>query len=124
MTEELDDPLEPDAREARQTERRLLDSMAEDAQLAHFRDLLQDERVRDLMWRVLGQCNIYISTYQRNFGDMALLEGKRQVGLWLLNEICAADPNAEMLMRKKAIAVAFAEAEVKRIARQRPRPQS
>lgn len=125
MTEEPeDDPLEPDAREARQAEKRLLDSMAEDQQVAHFRDLLQDERVRDLMWKVLGQCNIYLSTYQRNFGDMALLEGKRQVGLWLLNEICAADPNAEMLMRKKAIAVAYAEAEAKRIARRRPPPRS
>lgn len=124
MNEELDDPLEPDAREARQAEKRLLESMEDDAQVAHFRDLLQDERVRDLMWRVLAQCNIYLSTYQRNFGDMALAEGKRQVGLWLLSEICGADPNAEMLMRKKSIAIAYAEAEAKRIARSRPKPRS
>ena len=122
--EEPDDPLDPDAREVRRAEARLLESMGEDAQVAAFRDLLQDERVRDLMWRILGQCNIYQSTYQRNFGDMALLEGKRQVGLWLLNEICVSDPNAEMLMRKKSIAIAFAQEEAKRIARQRPKPRT
>jgi hypothetical protein len=124
VTEELDDPLEPDAREQRLADKRLLESMAEDAQIAVFRDLLQDERVRDLMWRILAECGVYKSTFNRNFGDMALAEGRRQLGLWLLNEVCVSDPNAEMLMRKKSIAVAFAKAEAERIARQRPKPRT
>jgi hypothetical protein len=123
MTEEYD-PLEPEAREERQTEARLLEALDIDAQRAHFRDILQDERVRDLMWAILDKCGIYKSTFQRNFGDMALLEGRRQVGLELLSDICAADPNAEMLMRQKSIAVAFAQAEKARIARQRPKPRT
>lgn len=122
MSQEYDE-LDPEGREKEQADARLLESMADDAQMAILRELLQDERVRDLLWRVLGWCNIYESTYQRNFGDMALLEGKRQVGLKLLSEICASDPRAEMLMREKSIAVAFAKEEAKRIARQRPKRQ-
>ncbi len=118
------DELDPDGREAARAEANLLQSMDADAQRAQFRDILQDVRVRDLLWGILDKCGIYKSTFQRNFGDMALLEGRRQVGLELLSEICAADPNAEMLMRQKAIAVAFAAAEKERIARQRPKPRS
>lgn len=117
-----DDALEPDARDERHAAARLLETMERDVQVAQLREMLQDERLRDFLWRVLGWCNIYSTTYQKNFGDMALLEGKRQLGLKLLNEICEASPDAEMLMRQKAIAVGFAQAQKERSARQRPRP--
>jgi hypothetical protein len=118
------DELDPEARDRKRHAARLIEALDADAQLAHFRDLLQDERVRDLMWRLLVECGIYKSTYQKNFGDMALMEGRRQMGLWLLNEICAADPNAEMLMRRKAVEVAFAQAQTERSTRQRPKPRT
>lgn len=121
MTEQYDE-LDPEGREAEQAEKRLLESMEEDALVANFRDLLQDERVRDLMWRILEKCHVYSSSYERNFGDMAHKEGERNIGLWLLKEICVSDPRAEMLMRQKSLAVAFAKAEAERIARQRPKP--
>lgn len=123
MSQEYDE-LDPEGRDQEREEKRLLEMLDEDAQVAHFRDLLQDERVRDLMWRVLAHCHVYESSYDRNFGDMARKEGERQVGLWLLKEICVCDPRAEMLMRQKAIAVTFAQAEKERIARSRPKPRS
>jgi hypothetical protein len=117
------DELDPEGRDEERTRDRLLESMDGDKQVAELRDLLQDERMRDFLWRVLEQAGIYRSIYQKSHGDMSLLEGKRQMGLWLISVICAADPNAEMLMRQKAIAVAYASEQKERTARQRPKPQ-
>lgn len=91
-------------------ERRLLEELDRAGELAQLNELLQTESLRDFLWRVLSKCHLYESTYQRNFGDMALLEGKRQVGLWLLSEICAADPHAEIRMKQKANLLAHAAA--------------
>lgn len=101
MTDESDSVDLEDAQQQVQ-ERRLLEKLDRDGELAQLRELLSQEPLRDFLWRALGKCHIYESTYQRNFGDMALLEGKRQVGLWLLSEICEADPQAEIQMKAKA----------------------
>lgn len=97
----------------------MLEALDREGEVAQLTALLQQEGVRDLLWRVLGYCHLYGSVYNKNFGDMALAEGRRQVGLWLLNEICEADPSAEMLMRRKAIELAHLEAQ--RRARRRGR---
>lgn len=90
------------------TRARLLESVKDDERRAALRELLKNEPVRDLLWRIIEHCNVYQAVYQRNFGDMALQEGTRQVGLWLLKEICEADASAEMRMRQKAVAIAHA----------------
>lgn len=97
-----EDELDLDEAQIQVQENRLLEQMDRDGELAQLNTLLQDESLRDFLWRILCQCHIYQSTYQRNFGDMALLEGKRQVGLWLLSEICEADASAEIAMKQKA----------------------
>lgn len=116
MSEETDE-LES-AQEAVQ-ERRLLEELDRDGELAQLNELLKLEPTRDFLWRLLGRCHLYESTYQRNFGDMALLEGKRQVGLWLLNEICEADPQAEIRMKQKANLLAHAAAAKQKTRRRR-----
>ena len=106
MADELD-PL--DAREEEQAEvrrSRTLEELDEKAKVAQLNRILQSEDVRDYLWRLLCSCNVYASVANPNFGTMSMLEGRRQVGLQLLVEICEADPNAEMLMRKKAIGLA------------------
>lgn len=115
-----DDDVDLDSAQAQVQENRLLEEMDRDGELAQLGKLLQDESARDFLWRLLCHCNIFQSTYQRNFGDMALLEGKRQVGLWLLSEICEADPLAEIAMKQKANRLAH-ETQLKQQAKRRRR---
>jgi len=104
--EELDplDARDADAAEVRQS--RQLEYLNEAEKVRQLARILNQEDVRDYLWRLLCSCNVYSSVANPNFGTMSLLEGRRQVGLQLLAEICEADPSAEMLMRKKAIAIA------------------
>lgn len=113
MTDEPDNPdaLDLDAAQGQVQQTRLLEEMDRDGELGQLGTLLQDEAFRDFLWRVLSKCHIYQSTYQKNFGDMALLEGKRQIGLWLLSEVCEADPGAELAMKDKANRLAHAAAQ-------------
>lgn len=116
-----EDSVDLDEAQSKVQESRLLEEMDRDGEKAQLAQLLQDETARDFLWRVLSQCNIYQSTYQRNFGDMALLEGKRQVGLWLLNEICEADPLAEIAMKQKANQLAHSARQKQDASRRRRR---
>lgn len=124
MNEEAGNPeaLDLDAAQQIVQRRRLLEELDREGELQQLRELLAQEPLRDFLWRVLAKCHIYESTYQRNFGDMALLEGKRQVGLWLLSEILLADPGAEILMKQKANQLAHAGTREKaeRVRRRRP----
>jgi hypothetical protein len=125
MADEQIDPL--DAREADQAEvrqSRTLEEMDEKAKIAQLGRILAQEDVRDYLWRLLCSCNVYASTANANFGTMSLLEGRRQVGLQLLVEICEADPNAEMLMRKKAIAMDAAKKQERELKLMRRRARS
>ena len=80
MSEELD-PL--DEREAEQKEvadARLIEELSADDQLKQLQRILQDENVRDFLWRFLVTCNIYQTVANNNFGTMCLQEGRRQAG--------------------------------------------
>jgi hypothetical protein len=123
MTEQ-DNPEAHDFEEAAQEVQvsRVLEALDRQGEIVQLAALLQQEDVRDLLWRLLSHCHLYGSVYNKSFGDMALAEGKRQVGLWLLSEICEADPSAEMKMRQKAISLAHQQAQ-QRVARRRRRPE-
>src|SRR5271168_842296 len=113
MADENIDPLDArdaDLEEVRQS--RQVEELDENEKVHQLARILAQEDVRDYLWRLLCSCNVYASVANPNFGTMSMLEGRHQVGLQLLVEICEADPNAEMLMRKKAIAIA---AEKKRV---------
>jgi hypothetical protein len=125
MADEEIDPLdarEADAEEVRQA--RQLEEMDEGAKVAQLAAILKDESVRDYLWRLLCSCNVYASVANPNFGTMSMLEGRRQVGLQMLAEICEADPNAEMLMRRKAIAIAAEKKRLDELKRMRRRARS
>lgn len=110
MADEDQTPIDETPEEQQVRDRQLLDTLGREKELAVLRDLLQHEPLRDFLWRILAQCRVYGSVYNRNFGDFALAEGGRQIGLWLLSEICEADPTAEMAMRQKSLAIAHAQA--------------
>lgn len=119
MNEENPEALDLEEAQHKVQEKRLLEALDRDGELLQLRELLASPPMRDFLWRILTQCHLYQSTYQRNFGDMALLEGKRQVGLWLLSEICEADPKAEIAMKEKANQLAH-EAMQKKSRKRRP----
>jgi len=125
MADEELDPL--DAREADQAEvrqSRQLEELDENAKVRQLTRILAQEDVRDYLWRLLCSCNVYATVANPNFGTMSMLEGRRQVGLQLLAEICEADPNAEMLMRKKAIAMVGAKKQEQELKLMRRRARS
>lgn len=108
MTSDNPDAIDFDADAEKLQRKQLLTALDRDEQLQQLGLLLQSESLRDFLWRILCQCHIYNSTFNRNFGDMAHAEGMRNIGLWLLSEICEADPGAEMKMREKSIRLAAA----------------
>lgn len=108
-----DEPEELEGAQAEVQEKRLLEAMDRAGELNQLRELLVLEPARDLLWRVLNKCRVFQSTYNKNFGDMAFAEGQRNIGLWLLSEVCEADPQAEIAMKAKANAIAHSLAKGK-----------
>lgn len=66
-----------------------------EAELFDLREILATKGGRKFLWRLLDGCQLY--------AEMAtqLDEGKRRVGLFIRNEILAADPDAYLLMVKE-----------------------
>ena len=112
------DPNDFEARDQKRAEEvedeRLIEALDREAQVAQLNVLLGDESMRDFLWRVLTKCHVFSTSFNRNFGDMALNEGQRQVGLWLLTEIAEANPDALLTMQTKANRYAAQQAAKKR----------
>jgi hypothetical protein len=121
MTDEDQAPVDQTPEEEQVQERRLLEALDREGEIAQMKALLTSEATRDLLWRVLSKCNVFASVFDNNYGKMAFNEGRRSVGVWLLSEICEADPNAEMLMRQKANQLAHDVAKRERESRMRRR---
>ncbi len=54
------------------------------------------------VWRMLENCNMWSSMSRANPHDMAILSGKRDVGLWLIGEIEEAVPEIYLTMQRTA----------------------
>ena len=120
MAEDQVDPL--DEREdaiAEVARKRIVETLDRDGELEQLAKVLANEDVRDFLWRILSTCGMYQEGYDRNFGDMARLAGRRGIGVWILAEICEADPSAEMKMREKSILQAHARQQQERAKRAR-----
>lgn len=55
---------------------------------------------RKFMWRLLQECGVYRTSFTGNSATF-YNEGKRAVGLFVLNEIMEASPEAYLLMQKE-----------------------
>ena len=67
-----------------------------------LRVLLEDYKARSFYWRLLSECGIY----KRSFtGDNVTFfnEGKRHIGLWLLEELFESAPEAYAKMQSEAL---------------------
>ncbi len=54
------------------------------------------------IWRMLEKCNMWSSMSRETPHDMAILSGKRDIGIWLLEEIEEAVPEVYLTMQRTA----------------------
>jgi hypothetical protein len=83
-------------------------------EVAKIQWLMEQEVFRDFMWRVLTHCRVFASVFDNNYGRMSLMEGSRNVGLWLLKELGEASPDQLFAMQQKATRAASAQAREER----------
>lgn len=106
MTEHIDPLEEREAAEREVGNKRIVEAMDDAAQLDQLRKLLENENVRDLVWRIMGWCGIFTDPMNSNFGNVAYGLGKAAIGKKLLVEINLANPQAWLSMQLKAGEVA------------------
>jgi hypothetical protein len=76
------------------------DRIDEERKKIRERDLSDIKKILDLpegrrfLWRVLSEAKVFISCFNDNNTTMAYLEGRRDVGLFVLNELTTANKNA------------------------------
>jgi len=116
----MTDPLEErDEVEREVADKRVVEAMDEAAQTDQLRALLEDENVRDLVWRVMGWCGIFTDPMNSNFGNVAYGLGKAAIGKKLLVEINLANPQAWLEMQLKSAKIAAEEAKAAALKRLR-----
>jgi len=71
-----------------------------DNQLSSMRDIVESDGGQEFLWRLLARCKVYETSFTGN-SQTFFNEGKREVGLWVLSEIVAADPAAYAKMMMK-----------------------
>ena len=72
-----------------------------DQELDDLRNILDAAGGRNFLWRLLTECGVYHSSFSIEALEMAHNEGKRQMGLWALEEIFDASPHTYALMQKE-----------------------
>lgn len=75
---------------------------ARDAQLDDIRAVLALPEGRRLVWRLLEHCKVFESTFTSNGSQFAFNEGARNVGLFMLAEVTAADAQVFVTMLKES----------------------
>lgn len=69
-----------------------------------LREILKGPGGRRVVWSVLEECGVYADTFRGEDTHASSYEqGKRKVGLTLLEKVFTADPNAYTLMRHEAV---------------------
>lgn len=67
--------------------------LVREGQLEEIRHILSTPYGRRFLWRVLIQCGMNKTLSGQTELGMAIMSGKRDMGLWLLGEINEADKN-------------------------------
>jgi hypothetical protein len=71
---------------------------------AELQDILNTEGGRFFLWRLLSQAGVFRTNPPDEALSMAFREGRRSVGLWLIAEIEAVDPQGFTKVRQEAAA--------------------
>lgn len=71
-------------------------------QLTDLREVLATPQGRRVLWRLLGFTELYHCALEQDERADHARRGQRKVGVWLLQEICAADPEMWLQMQREA----------------------
>ena len=66
-----------------------------------LKDILSKPGGRDFIWRLLTACGVYDTSFTGDAPHTFFNEGKRQIGLWVLTEIDAADKRSILLIHEE-----------------------
>jgi hypothetical protein len=122
VNEDTDDPIEAAQQEV--AEKRLVEALDREGEIHQLAALLQNEGLRDFLWRVLEKCGIYSEPFDASYGKTGYNLGRGSVGRWLLIEIAEADPDAMVRMQLKSNRLAKQKADERRRESLRRRPRS
>ena len=72
-----------------------------DEEIAQLKTVLNTYGGRAVIYRLLDECKLLsIAPYA---GSIERFEGRRDVGIWAMNEIFTSNPNAYNIMRREAV---------------------
>lgn len=89
------------ANEGQVKERARVDRLREKQHREDITNLLKTPAFRRVLWNWLEFTGIYRETFDTNFGVMAKNEGRRSVGLMLVNDVLGADPTSLIKMMQE-----------------------
>lgn len=88
--------------EAKVQKRKTKAQLAREKELEDFKQILATKAGRAFLWRLLEWCGVYHTSFTGN-STTFFNEGKRDIGLKLIEEIFSADPKAYGLLREEAV---------------------
>ena len=95
---EIYDASDPDQVARRKGE----DKRRREREANDLRAVLQTDQGRRVMWRLLEHCGVFRSTFTGHGARDAFNEGARNVGLFVMGELIAADPDALTSMMQES----------------------
>jgi len=72
-------------------------------ELEDLKDILKQPKVRDFLWRLLSEAKVHDFGYCGNNDMLNHIEGRRELGSWVIQQILTADPKAYTLMQTEAV---------------------
>lgn len=98
------EPFEtPEQREARTAEQRAAQERDEEQLKKDVAALMATGAGRRIVWRLLEETHIYQTCYRDNPLQMARAEGRREIGLMLLDWITTQTPEHYFTMQQEAL---------------------
>lgn len=83
-------------------ERKTKTELSREREIEELRQLLETYGGRSYIWRLLDMCGVYKTSFTGN-STTFFNEGRRDIGLRILEELFEASPNVYTLMRSEAI---------------------
>jgi hypothetical protein len=83
-------------------DRKVLHRLRREREIEKLGQMLKDKDNRAFVWRILERCGVYQTSFTGNDATTNFNEGKRQIGLMILEELAEVDPSAFSLMQQEA----------------------
>jgi hypothetical protein len=83
-------------------DRKVLHKLRREREIEKLGQMLKDKDNRAFVWRILENCGVYHTSFTGNDSTTNFNEGKRQIGLMILEELSEVDPSAFSMMQREA----------------------